>query len=68
MVRAGGSTVLPLIGGLLLASMPMFAHHSFMAEFGQRQPVTVDGVVTAVKWQNPHTFFYVDVKEGTARP
>jgi len=67
MVGARVSTVLAFIGCLLLASMPMLAHHSFMAEFDQRQPVTVEGVVTAVKWQNPHTFFYVDVKDGNGK-
>jgi hypothetical protein len=61
------STVLLLIGGLSLAPMPMLAHHSFMAEFDQKQPVTMSGVVTAVKWQNPHTFFYVDVTDGNGK-
>jgi hypothetical protein len=61
------STVLLLMGGLTLASMPMLAHHSFMAEFDQKQPVTVEGVVTAINWQNPHTFFYVDVRDGNGK-
>jgi len=61
------STVLILVGGLSIASMPMLAHHSFMAEFDQKQSVTVEGVVTAVKWQNPHTFFYVDVADGNGK-
>lgn len=56
------STVTLLIGGLLLTAMPTLAHHAFMAEFDQNQPLTMEGVVTAIKWQNPHTFFYVDVK------
>jgi hypothetical protein len=58
------SVVLTLTGSLSIASMPMLAHHSFMAEFDQKQSVTMEGVVTAVKWQNPHTFFYVDVADG----
>ena len=61
------STLLLLVGGLSIPSIPMLAHHSFMAEFDQKQPVTVDGVVTAVKWQNPHTFFYVDVRDGNGK-
>jgi hypothetical protein len=56
-----------LIGGLSLASMPVLAHHSFMAEFDQRHPVTLSGIVTAVKWQNPHTFFYVDATDGSGK-
>lgn len=47
---------------LLLAVVPLLAHHSFMAEFDMKQPVTLQGLVTKVEWQNPHTYFYLDVK------
>ena len=39
-----------------------YAHHSFYAEFDGNQPVTMTGVVTKVEWQNPHIWFYIDVK------
>lgn len=61
------STVTLLMGGLLLTAMPTLAHHAFMAEFDQNQPVTLDGVVTAIKWQNPHTFFYVAVTDQNGK-
>jgi hypothetical protein len=54
--------VLAAAGGFLIA-VPILAHHSFMAEFDQRTPVVVEGVVTNVEWINPHTYFYMDVKE-----
>ena len=51
----------------LLTATPILAHHSFMAEFDQRKPVTLEGVVTNVDWTNPHTFFYVDVKDNAGK-
>jgi hypothetical protein len=45
------------------SAMPLFAHHSFAAEFDGTKPVNLTGVVTKVEWMNPHTYFYVDVKD-----
>ena len=60
------STVL-IVAGVLNASMPLLAHHSFMAEFDQKQKISIEGVVTEVKWQNPHTFFNVNVKDKNGK-
>jgi len=48
---------------VVASAMPVFAHHSFAAEFDAAKPVTLTGVVTKVEWMNPHTYFYVDVKD-----
>jgi hypothetical protein len=49
-----------------LATAPLAAHHSFAAEFDRSKPIKVTGVVTKVEWQNPHIWFYVDVKEDAS--
>ncbi len=48
---------------LLSAALPAFAHHAFTAEFDGSKSVTVTGVLTRLEWANPHTWFYVDVKD-----
>ena len=42
---------------------PMVAHHSFAAEFDASKPFKMTGTVTKVEWMNPHTYFYIDVKD-----
>jgi len=52
--------------GLLAAALiaaPIFAHHSFSAEYDDKKPVTLKGTVTKVEWMNPHARFYIDVKD-----
>jgi len=45
----------------LISVVPALAHHSFAAEYDESQPMTLEGVVTRVDWENPHVHFYVDV-------
>lgn len=49
--------------GLLLAAMPILAHHSFQAEYDESKLVTVNGKVTKVAWNNPHVMLNMDVKD-----
>lgn len=50
------------LAGLLLSTVPSFAHHSFAAEYDSKKPIKVTGTVTKMEWMNPHARFYVDVK------
>ena len=52
------------IGLFLSAGLPLIAHHAFQATFDADKPIKLTGTVTKIEWQNPHTWFYMDVKEA----
>src|SRR5262245_51407856 len=38
------------------------AHHSFAAAFDMTKPITVQGTIVQVRLENPHSWFFLDVK------
>jgi len=52
-----------LAGALCLLQAPLAAHHSFGAEYDEEKPVTLTGVITKIEWTNPHSHFFMDVKD-----
>ncbi len=52
-------------GALLLAMVPVAAHHSFDAEYDSSRTTTITGFVTKLDWVNPHAFLFIDVKDDS---
>src|SRR5579862_1002026 len=50
--------------GLFVATAPVWAHHSFAAEFDEKKKITLRGTVTSMEWVNPHTWIHIDVKNA----
>lgn len=51
----------PLLAGagLLLAAIPVLAHHSFAAEFDSTKPITLEGKFIKMDWVNPHSWIHL---------
>ena len=60
-------TLALIAGGLLMAAVPVWAHHAFAAEIDAKKPLKLQGRVTKVEWINPHSWIHIDVKnqDGT---
>ena len=54
---------MPSPSRLLVGTASLAAHHSFAAEYDGAKPITLSGTVAKIDWQNPHIYFYVDVKD-----
>ena len=52
------------IVALLASGLPVLAHHAFSNEFDESRPITLEGVVTRIDWENPHVHYYVDVTQA----
>lgn len=52
-----------LVAQLFLA-LPARAHHTFSVEYDASKCSDMTGTLTKVDWQNPHVYFYVDLKDA----
>jgi hypothetical protein len=55
-----------LLCGLVLlgAGVPVWAHHSFAAAYDMTKAITVEGTIFQVRLTNPHSWFFLDVKNS----
>ena len=53
---------LALVFVVLFFAAQAEAHHAFATEFDATKRVTIRGYVTKVEWTNPHSWFYLNVK------
>jgi hypothetical protein len=53
--------------GLLLAALPVLAHHSFAAEFDVSKPITLKGKFIRMDWVNPHSHILLDVTDADGK-
>lgn len=47
---------------VMVAGVPVLAHHAFSAEFDAQKPIELKGTVVKMEWVNPHTWIHMDVK------
>ena len=46
---------------VLLAAVPVSAHHSFAAAYDETKPVNLQGKIVKVELVNPHSWLWIDV-------
>ena len=60
-------TWLLLLAGVALFAPSVAAHHGRGATFDLQKRLPLKGVVSQVKWQNPHVLIFLDVKDETGK-
>src|SRR5262249_62245090 len=59
-------SVLAAAFGLLALVTPVLAHHSHQV-YEDEKTITAEGVITQVRWANPHVYITMDVPAGESR-
>jgi hypothetical protein len=62
-MKRAGYAVLSLVL-LFGVGASVSAHHSFAAHYDMAKPITVQGSIAEVRLSNPHSWFFVDVKDA----
>ena len=59
--------VLVAVVVLFGAVVPASAHHGYNIEFDGSKCLDLKGVLTNIKWENPHGYFDMDVKDASGK-
>jgi hypothetical protein len=57
------NTLLWTLGAVLVLIAGLEAHHSFSAQYDEKQSVVLTGTVTRLRMAMPHAFVYMDVPD-----
>src|SRR5262245_39877845 len=64
-MKRAGYAVLALV--VLFVGVSLSAHHSFAAAYDTSKQITVQGTLVQVRLTNPHSWFFLDVKDADGR-
>jgi hypothetical protein len=56
-----------LLAGLIVAVVPLMAHHGTATSYDQKKWVTVKGVVVQYLWRNPHSALFLETKDANGK-
>ena len=59
-------SLLAAVFGLLALVTPALAHHSHQV-YEDEKTITAEGVITQVRWANPHVYITMDVPAGEGK-
>ena len=65
MKRAGYAAL--ALGLAFGVGAPLSAHHSFAAHYDMQKAITVQGTLVSVRLSNPHSWFYLDVRDADGK-
>jgi hypothetical protein len=56
-----------VVCGLLVAAVPVAAHHALAAQYDMDKPIEITGTLNKMEFINPHSMLHLDVKntDGT---
>lgn len=55
------------VAALATVSLPVWAHHSFAAEYDNSKPLTLKGKFVQMDWVNPHSWVHFEVTDANGK-